>query len=278
MNPLDRYFKEYYIDASEIPEPPGKEAQIVPQSLKKKELAMWHNWDQHGRKPEHLRPLMKSIAPIIHKQIRTYSGQVSIPPAAIEAQFKTQAVKALKSFNPEVGVQLGTWVHSNIRKGTRFIRTYQNVGRIVESRIDKISELKNHKQKLGDQLGRPASDIELAKELGWSKAEVQRLNTELRNDVLSSKFEADPHAWTPSMDDEIFAHLEEELSPNERAVFTHLKDPTQTGGRTGKIAPVLGWSPSKVSKTRKSIERKARGIRDILSRSTYNPNTYGELR
>jgi DNA-directed RNA polymerase specialized sigma subunit len=99
----------------------------------------------------------------------------------------------------------------------------------------------------------------------WTMAEVQRMNSELRADILSSSFEADPSTWSPDVDTEIAAFLHEELSPEEQKVYSLIQKPGTTQGKTGLIAKRLGWSDSKVSRLRKAIERKAIGLRQDLS-------------
>lgn len=241
----------------------NKEAQYV--ETQRREMQLWNQWNQTGRKPEALAPLVRSLEPIVQSYARKYQVR-DIPPQAVEAEFRNQAVKAIKSYNPNQGAQLGTWVHSSLRKGSRFVHDHQNTGRIVESRLDKITQLKNAKQELFDQLGRAPTDYELSTQMRVPHAEIQRLNLELRNDILSSRFDGDPYEFTAKMDNEIFAHLEEELSPDEKKVFRHIQNPKQTGGRTGEIATSLGWSAPKVSRLRKSIEAKARGYQDRFNR------------
>lgn len=244
-----------------------KDAQLHA-ATQRREIELWKQWDQTGRRPEALAPLLTSLEPLVQSYANKYQVR-DIPPQAVAAEFRNQAVKAVKTYNPNQGAQLGTWVHASLQKGSRFVHDHQNTGRIVESRLGKITELKNAKMDLADQLGRAPTDHEVSRHMRVSTGEVQRLNLELRNDVLSSRMEGDPYEWMPKMDNEIFAHLEEELSPEERKVFQHIQKPKVTGGRTGNIATSLGWSAPKVSRLRKSIEAKAKAYQDRFARTEY---------
>jgi DNA-directed RNA polymerase sigma subunit (sigma70/sigma32) len=61
---------------------------------------------------------------------------------------------------------------------------YQNVGKIPENRGIAISRFQNIKSNLTEDLGREPTVLELADNLMWSPAEVERMQTELRSDIL----------------------------------------------------------------------------------------------
>lgn len=275
-NPLDEFLEEVELEKDAAPKvnlyqrPTFQELK----STQDKELDMWNQWDSGGRKSKDLRPLMNSMRPLIQSSVNTYRGRVRyIPDEALEAEFNNHAVKAIKSYNPNRGAKLSTWVKSNLRKGGRFVRTYQNVGRIVEDRAANITDFNNAKAHLAEMKGRPATDSELVRYLNatstknkrWTTAEVQRMTSELRADIMSSSFESDPTTWSPDVDGEIMAFLGEELTPAEKQVFQYMQTPGATQGKTGLIAQKLKWSPSKVSRLRKAIERKALKYRQALS-------------
>lgn len=235
-------------------------------SKQKAEMQMWQTWDQGGRKSKDLRPLIQSMRPLVQERVNVYSGRVPIPPEALEAEFKNHAVKAIKTYDPNRGAKLSTWVRSNIRKGGRFVSTYQNVGRVVEDRVAKISEYKLAKEQLLEQRGTSPTDADMSKKLKWSMPEVQRMNSELRADIMSSAFESDPTTYVPQADNEIAEYLHEDLSSQERKVFDYMKTPGTTQGKTGLIAQKLKWSPSKVSRLRKAIEAKAIHYQNVLGK------------
>lgn len=236
-----------------------------------KELEMWKQWKQ-SKKSEDLRPIVQSMQPLIQDSVNTWRGRVRfVPDEAIEAEFKNHAIQAIRTYDPSKGAQLGTWVRHNLRKGGRFVKTYQNVGRVVEQRTDVIGDYNQTKAELGETMNRAPTEQEMLTALktkrpdyNWSKNELKRMESELRADILSSAFESDMNVYTPSLDKEIAAHLHEELSEDEKKVWNLIHGPNATQGKTGLMAKELGWSDPKVSRMRKSIEAKAKDLQRRL--------------
>ena len=221
-----------------------------------KELEMWQTWRAGGKKPEDLRPLLKSFEPMIQKQAAVYKGHVRIPPSAIDLEFKRQFLAALEHYDPKKGA-LGTYVYQYLNKAKRFITNYQNVARIPENRIYKITEFRNAQTFLDEELGRPPTHDELSKSLGWTPREVARMSSEMRKDIQTSVFEEDPHAVEPSKEDEIMRLIQYELTPEELQVYRHTFG---LGGAPklspGEISAKLNMTPSKVSRIRKRLTEK----------------------
>jgi hypothetical protein len=80
---------------------------VVLKDTQKKETALWHTWNTNERKPEHLKPLMDSIKPILKVEANKWRG-VEIPTSTINAEIRKHALNAIKGYNPARGVQLGT--------------------------------------------------------------------------------------------------------------------------------------------------------------------------
>lgn len=228
-------------------------------SSREDELALWKKWKEGGQKPEDLDQLMQSFRPLLNERMHAYKGRVKlIPDAAIEAEFQLRFAEALSTYNPEKG-GISTYVYRYLGKAKRFIAENQNVGRIPENRIYKIKAYNTAKDDLSEKLSRPATPKELSEHLHWSVAEVERMDTEMRNDLLSQGFEDDPYALTPSKAEEVLRLFKYELSGQERATYEHL-----TGyGRehltsTGDIAKKLKIPDYQVSRYKESIQKKLR--------------------
>src|SRR4051812_22809539 len=123
-------------------------------STQKKEMDLWHAWNTGGRKPKLLKPLFDSYKPLIQSTANKFTSKAAnleLPTSAVHAELRKQFVNAVKSYDPKRGAQLNTWVQTHLRKASRFVKTYQNLGKIPESNIGKIREFDAGKQELADK-------------------------------------------------------------------------------------------------------------------------------
>lgn len=222
-----------------------------------KEIEMWRKWKEGGQKPEDLKPLLKSFAPLIRSKASVYSGKIRIPPSAIELTFKKEFVNALKSYDPSKGGSLGTYVYRYLDKAKRWIVENQNTGRIPENRVYKITQYRRAVSELSEELGDRPTNKQLAERLNWSEAEVGRMEKEDRVDLVSQVFEEDPNTITPSKTMEVLKLFKYELTGNQRAVYEHLMGfgrPQITS--TGDIAKALDLKDYQVSRIKLQIKAK----------------------
>jgi len=232
-----------------------------PQELKgkqAKEIDMWNHWNNNGRQPEHLQPLVESMQSLVKKRLNIFENRSrDIPPAAIRAEFQDQLVSALATYDPTRGARLGTYVSDRLMKANRFVTTYQNPARIVEPRTYMITKMKNAEDFLHQSLSRPPTAMELAEHMQVAPQQVELLKKELRKAVPTGQFEHDPAGFSPSRTKEMLKLIPYELSPEENAVFEHVYG---TGGKpqlgTGDIAKRLNMSAPKVSRVKSAIAAK----------------------
>ncbi len=226
---------------------------------KEDELELWRKWKAGGQKPEDLDQLLQSFRPLLNEKMRAYKGRVKlIPDSAIEAEFQLRFVEALRTYDPDKGA-ISTYVYRYLDKAKRFIAENQNVGRIPENRIYKIKAYNTAKDDLAEKLSRPATPKELSAHLGWPVSEVERMDSELRNDLLTQGFEDDPYALTPSKAEEVLRLFKYELTGLERETYEYLTGygkPRATS--TGEIAKKLKIPDYQVSRYKESIQKKLR--------------------
>jgi len=230
----------------------------------KKELEMWQTWDTGGRKPEDLRPLLKSLQPFLNREMFTYKRRLrDIPPDVIEAEFQDRLVDGLAGYDPNRGAKLNTHLRYRLMPARRFVTTYQNVGRIMESRVGGITPIKDATDKLTRNLGRSPSSEELAKEMTkstdktWTPGAVGMLRKELRKAYPTGLVGGEIGTITPSRDMQIMKLLPYELDADEKKVFNRVYG---RGGSpqlgTNDIAKQLGISAPKVSRMKRRIAEK----------------------
>lgn len=227
---------------------------------KKSEIDLWKNWNDNGRKPKELDPLLKSMQPLIESRSRIYKNNVEIPTAAIDFEHKRLAVEALQKYNPSKGAALGTWVSNYLKKASRFIQTHQNFARITEPIAAKIGKFNAAKAELTDRLGFEPDAQTIAEETGFSLKEIKRLTKDQRKGLVSSGLagtDVSPAATLSSRDQEVIHLIYHQLTPAERSVheytFGLMGKPVL---KPGSIAKQLKMDSSKVAKLRTSIFNK----------------------
>lgn len=238
-------------------------------ATQKTELDLWHTWNDKGRKPEHLQPLYESYAPVLKREMHKWRGIEMIPSSTIQAEIDKHFVNAVKTFNPQKA-QLSTWVQQNLKKASRFVKTYQNLGKIPEGQIAQIRTFKQAQEHLYDKLGHEPDTKILADHLGWTPRRVQQLQREMRRDLPASGFESegkggDPTELLTPRELEAIKLMQYDLTPEERTVYEY------TFGMNGKpryqpgqIARTTYIHPSKVSRIRNKLVDKLKEAMELV--------------
>lgn len=236
-------------------------------TVQRREVDLWHTWNNNGRKPEHLKPLLESYKPLLQGVANKFRT-VEIPVSSIHAELRKQFVTAVKTYNPKRGTQLNTWVQTHLQKGSRFIKTYQNLGKIPEGQISKIREYKQAKEFLLNKHGFEPDTKALADHMKWPHKRVAQLQKELsREDKAASNYLHDPAEFLAPKELEAvhILQFDTRLSPEERTVYEY------TFGMNGKprlqpgqIAKQTSIHPSKVSRIRTKLKGYLQEATDIL--------------
>lgn len=226
------------------------------------DLKVWNQWAKSGKTQVETEQLLKQTDGIIRKSANRFAAQQDVPKSAVFANFQTEALKAFDKFDPNRGVKLSTFLTGQLRRGDRFVHNYQNVGRIPETRIFKITQFTNERMNLADQLGREPSSLELSDHLKWPTTQVVAMENELRRKTPASRFQGEVMDLLPSKDKELLRLLPYELGAEEKAVFEYsLGVHGKPQLSSGDIAKKLNMHPSKVSRIRTTISKKAEQYR-----------------
>jgi DNA-directed RNA polymerase sigma subunit (sigma70/sigma32) len=209
------------------------------------ELDLWKTWKK-TKSDDTLTQLLESMNPLIQKRVMQFRA-APLPQSAIEAEARKQAIHAFETYNPNAGAALGTHVNNYLQKVYRYVSTYQNIGRIPESRATKIDFFQKTKSYLEQAKGREPSSVELADELGWSPREVGRMEKELRKDLgLESSFgEMAFSQMNPNSDLLYYGYYE--MTPEEQLILDY-----STGGH-GKPKSTMAQIAQKLHKTPRQI-------------------------
>ena len=219
------------------------------------QLQLW----KQTQDPEHLQPLIQSYAPVINNKVRQFKAP-SVNEAAFKAELTRHLIGAFESFDPSRGAQLATHVENRLRKAQRYNAKYQNVAYIPEGQSSHIGKINRATNELTEQFGRPPTHNEIADHLSMSPKLVSKVIGSQRRDVRASSFENDPTEIAMHRDQEVLDLLEYNLTPDEKAVFSHIfgKNGAQKTDSTNVIAQRLNKSPSQISRLRTSLLEKYR--------------------
>jgi DNA-directed RNA polymerase specialized sigma subunit len=254
---------------------PSKPASFQPAAplgaeRKQKEVDLWHQWNNNGRKPKDLDPLLKSFSNVIQKRMNSFRG-AEVPKSAIQHKLKTFAVEAFKTWDPKKGGALNTWVTIKLKPGERYVNSNKNQTYSPENITQHIGSYNTLKSELHEKLGYEPDAHYIHDHLlefghpketfaALSLKDIKRLEKEQRRSLVASSHDSEEITGVPNMSsraEEVKHLIIPELTHEERAVHEFsfgLNGKAQL--KPGEIAKKLKMDNSKVSKLRSSILRK----------------------
>jgi len=224
-----------------------------------RDLDLWSKWNESGRKPEHLEPLLDAYQPLINSKVREWTPPL-ITPSAMEAEITGHVIQAFQTYNPQRGAALNTHVQHRIQKAKRYMVKYQNRAYIPESPAYQIGNLQRAHGALTDDLGRAPTAQEIAEYVGIPVRKVVQIQKSIRKDIPSSALESDPMPRFGSREQEVLSLLPSVLTPEEKQVFdlVYHPDTSKRVVSTSAIAKKIGKNASQVSRLKSSIIEKTK--------------------
>jgi DNA-directed RNA polymerase specialized sigma subunit len=185
-----------------------------------KDMELYNRWKESGSKRD-MSALVSHLSPLIYTEVSRASG--TLPVAALQAEAKIWTAKGIKSYDPSKGVALGSHITNYLQRVRRLNYKYQNFARIPENQALDYHEFNKAKSLLEEELNRDPTDEELAKKLGWSKAQTIRLKKNLYEDHIES-FNERPTEHTQYSDRGILmSELMSRLSDREKFILENKK-------------------------------------------------------
>ena len=222
--------------------------------------------------PATLAPVIESLKPTLVSEAYRYPG----PRNAVMSHAKVLAVKAIKSYDPNSGAQLRSWVTGNLKSLSRFGQELARPAHVPEIAARQAAQLDAARSQLADELGRDPSDEELADHSGISLKRVGQVKAMARpymregemlsqeGDEQSSYPAVDPVGPDPALNSAVEAVLQ---SSDDRDQMI-LKHKIGHGGAerlsNQDIAKRLGVSPAFVSQRGAALAGQVEGMRDAF--------------
>lgn len=237
-----------------------------------KDLALWKTWKADPSE-QNLTVLMEHMQPLVLQTVNRWKA-APVPTSAIHAMANVHLKTAIDKYDPtKVGesgqsAQLASYATWHLKKTGTFVHRYQNVGRMPDHRIERITDYKTARDELAEKLGHPPDPRMLVDHLGakWSIKEVERMEKELQSDYVASQNVVTDLLVQPvsAKERDIARYIVDDLvDPEERLVYEY------SMGLNGKprlsaaqIAETMGKSGPWVSRARGKIDKKlrARGV------------------
>jgi DNA-directed RNA polymerase specialized sigma subunit len=245
--------------------------QAAAQEKRDAEHMLWHQWNENGRKPKHLEPLLQAFEPTVRGKIRDWKAP-RVNESAFRAELHTHMIKQFESYKPDRGASLRTWVENGIKKAMRYNAKNQNFAYIPEEPARFIGPIKKAKEELQEDLGRDPTHAEIAAHMNHMGSKTRMTAKKVgdiisfqREDLPSSGLPFDPNPHTGNREQEVLSLIQAELPavfphPDERAVFEHIygiNGKPQISG-TNDLAKKLGKSPSQISRIKSSVGNKVK--------------------
>lgn len=144
-----------------------------------KEMTLWQDWHEGGRKPEDLKPLLKSIDPLITSETKRRMQGLggSIPQSALKNELRNAAVKAIQSYKPDKGAQLSTHIVTNFQRVTDFVAGGRNQLYMPRPDVEKKTQFDAARDQFLEEHGREPTPAELQMQLpGMTTKRIRRLS------------------------------------------------------------------------------------------------------
>lgn len=243
-----------------------------------KDLEIWNKWDQGGRQPKDLAPLIKRFKPFVESRLTAWKPP-HVPEAAFRDEIKKKLYEAAETYNPNKGA-VSTHFFTRAAGATRFGKRRANTMYIPERKAGFINTLKGTQDELRDTLGREPTHQEIHSYLqenqpdtGLRLKDVKTIMGAMRRDVLSSAFESDPTPRSQqyhvaiagplmrqAVEVEYLRGMKKKMDAQkstEEALrvydMMYDSDGNPTGMKPGQMAKQLGKHPSHISRIRTRI-------------------------
>lgn len=221
----------------------------------------WSDW-QADQKPEKLRAVVQKLQPVIDSALRNYAG----PKAAdtVRQRAKLMAAQAVRTYDPTRG-KLKQHVFGYLQGLRRVAPQVTDPLAPPERFARDVAELQRGEAALNEQLGRPATDEELAEFVGITPKRIERIRKRARGRVPMSVVERSGADDEDSMNDIVISQKDpyedwvdavyHDLPPVDKLILQH-RSGYRGADRLGlkEIAAMLKMSPQAVSQRAARIQ------------------------
>lgn len=132
----------------------------------------YKSWQQK-QDPDSMGAVIRELSPIIDSEVFRYNG----PKSLLRNKARLLAADAVKTYKPESGAKLSSWVVTQMQPLTRYGRTLSRPVHTSELAHRQGAEIENTRKLLSEDLGSEPTDTQLADATGLSVLRIQKVRT-----------------------------------------------------------------------------------------------------
>jgi DNA-directed RNA polymerase specialized sigma subunit len=224
--------------------------------VKKKDQELYEEWKRSGSSRA-LGDLINQLSGPIYTEVHRQSG--TLPNAALAAEAKKWAIRAIQTYDPTRGAALSTHVQSYLPKVRRMNYKYQNAARLPENLQLKYKVYDRTVQNLADKLNRDPTEEEIAQDMGWSKGQVVKFRNSLYEDLIES-VSSKPYETTRFNENKILLdYIMTQLSPEEIKIWENAKKMSSE-----ELAKELGVNVNRLNYMKSKLKTKVKDIKEKI--------------
>lgn len=194
--------------------------QVKPEKIdfKSKDTALYNQWAGNKSK-KNLTALVDHLSPLIYKEVSRAAG--TLPIAALNAEGKNWAIKAIHTYDPSKGFALSTHVTNYLQRVRRMNYKYQHVAKLPENMKMEHHLYSNAIAQLTDQLNKDPTEEEIASYLGWSKGKVVKFKERTFSDLIDKGDDNTEEIDKYSDENLLMNHIIAQMSPEEKTILNY---------------------------------------------------------
>lgn len=224
---------------------------------------------------ENLEAVYAHFTPNLEGYIARYKAQ-RVPEPAVRGKVYNAFHDALQKFDPERsgGMQFHSYLYSqylNQGEVPKFVNAHKGFGNVARSRLSKLDQVRMIQEQTELDLGREVTSRELAEATGLSLKHIAFIQSELRNEHMSSKdvrrdFNVSENAQMQTAIDRAL----DSLRGRDRKIAERLmsEDVVSQRVKAGQVAKEFGVTDSTVTKIKKQLKDQVSRERELLRRAT----------
>jgi DNA-directed RNA polymerase specialized sigma subunit len=115
--------------------------------------------------------VLKELQPLLDTEIHRYNG----PKALLRNKARILAAGAVRTYKPDSGAKLSSWIVTSLQPLTRYGRTLSRPVHTSELAYRQAAEVDSVRKRLNEDLGAEPTDAQLADETGLSVPRIQKI-------------------------------------------------------------------------------------------------------